>query len=174
MKITNSITGAELSLCRTWRYALWRQWEEQGDTNSVMFIGLNPSTADEVEDDTTISKCIGFARRWGYGGIYMLNLFAYRATDWKLMIAASDPVGSENDKALADYGSRTTLVIAAWGGVISIRDRRRLQWESRVSQVLKCVGKSVHCLGKTKDGSPLHPCRFGYARERQLFWTPGN
>jgi hypothetical protein len=70
-------SGAEFSPCRTWRYALWRHWDWQGHANCVMFVGMNPSTADELVNDKTISNCIGFAKRWGFGGIYMLNLFAF-------------------------------------------------------------------------------------------------
>ena len=68
-------SGAGFSLCRTWRYKLWRRWSSAGPI--VAFIGLNPSTADELNDDPTIRRCIGFARHWGFGGMYMLNVFAY-------------------------------------------------------------------------------------------------
>ena len=69
--------GARLSPCRTYRYALWRRW---GEGPPAMFIGLNPSTADETADDPTIRRCIAFARSWGHGALCMANLFAYRAT----------------------------------------------------------------------------------------------
>ena len=72
-------TGAIFSSDRIFRYILWRTWNEQN--GHLMVIGLNPSTADETQDDPTIRRCVGFARQWGYGGLYMLNLFAYRATD---------------------------------------------------------------------------------------------
>jgi len=69
---------ARFSPCSTWRYSLTRKWNA---LPLLGFIGLNPSTADETEDDPTIRRCIGFARDWGFGGIVMLNLFAYRSTD---------------------------------------------------------------------------------------------
>lgn len=72
-------SDAELSKCRTYRYALWRTWDESKPF--AMFVGLNPSTADELEDDPTIRRCINFSKLWGYGGLCMVNLFAYRATD---------------------------------------------------------------------------------------------
>jgi hypothetical protein len=71
--------GAEFSDCGTYRYALWRTWNALQP--GVLFVGLNPSTADATTDDPTIRRCIGFAKRWGYGGITMANVFAYRATD---------------------------------------------------------------------------------------------
>jgi hypothetical protein len=69
--------SATISPCRMFRYALWRRW---GSGPYAMFIGLNPSTADEQNDDPTIRRCIGFAQSWGYDALCMANLFAYRAT----------------------------------------------------------------------------------------------
>lgn len=71
------IKGAQFSQCRKYRYALWRTWD---DDSHITFIGLNPSTADETEDDPTIRRCIAYAKKWEFGGINMLNLFAFRAT----------------------------------------------------------------------------------------------
>ena len=72
---TNGSKGAELSICRCYRYSLWRLWDTS--IPSVLFIGLNPSTADEHEDDPTLSKCMQYAANWGYGGVYIANLFAF-------------------------------------------------------------------------------------------------
>ena len=71
-------SGAIFSSCRKYRYALWRNWDETKPC--VMIIGLNPSTADENENDPTITRCINFAKSWGYGGVCVTNLFAYCAT----------------------------------------------------------------------------------------------
>lgn len=71
-------TNAILSEDRKYRYVLSRIWDESKPM--VMIIGLNPSTADETKNDPTIIRCIDFAKSWGYGGVYMLNLFAFRAT----------------------------------------------------------------------------------------------
>ena len=89
---------AVFSPCRTYRYALSRVWA--ADKPYALFIGLNPSTADETLDDPTIRRCIDFAKRWGYGGLVMANLFAYRATNPSEMKAATDPVGVANDEWL--------------------------------------------------------------------------
>jgi hypothetical protein len=58
-----------------------------------MIIGLNPSTADENQDDPTITRCINFAKSWGYGGVCVTNLFAYCATVLSDMRASNDPIG---------------------------------------------------------------------------------
>jgi hypothetical protein len=157
------ISGAQFSECRTWRYGLWRIWDWQGHANCVAFIGLNPSTADETLDDPTIRRCIGFAKRWGFGGCYMLNAYAFRATDPRVMKQAADPVGPGNDEALAYYRSRVGLIIAAWG--VHCEPER----ERRVCEV---IGQPIYCLGKTKDGRPKHPLYLRADTEREIFWSP--
>lgn len=88
-------SGANFSRCRRFRYALWREWD--ATLPAVMLIGLNPSTADANHNDPTIRRCIGFARDWGFGGVRVLNLFAFRATYPDDLKAAADPVGPRND-----------------------------------------------------------------------------
>src|SRR4051812_29172166 len=85
MAILQEFSGAELSPCRRYRYELWRKWDE-GEV--CCFIGLNPSTADETTDDATIRKCRKYAKRWGFAGMLMLNVFAFRATNPADMKAA--------------------------------------------------------------------------------------
>lgn len=89
------IKDAILSEDRKYRYILSRTWDETKPT--VLFIGLNPSTADENEDDPTIRRCIIFAKSWGYGGLIMANLFAFRTTNPQGLYSEKNPVGSEND-----------------------------------------------------------------------------
>lgn len=103
--------GADLSFDRTYRYSLWRIWN--ADKPFVLFIGLNPSAADENEDDPTIRRCINFARRWGYGGLYMANLFALRATDPSEMKAHKRPVGQGNDDVLLELSKQAGLIVCA-------------------------------------------------------------
>lgn len=139
--------GATFSDCKKYRYSLWRIWE--GGKGVVTFIGLNPSTADENIDDPTIKRCINFAKSWGYGGIYMVNLFAFRATDPKVMKATDYPVGSDNDKWIKQLIDESEIAVAAWGnhGKHLRRDRT----------VKKLIGSKLHCLEKSKDGNPKHP-----------------
>lgn len=155
--------GAELSPCRTWRYALWRQWDWQGYGNQCMFIGLNPSTADENEDDPTIRRCIRFAKDWGYGGLIMMNAFAFRATKPKDMKAAADPVGPGNDEALGYRRSQVGLIIAAWGN--HCPDKREME-------VCHAIGRAIYCLGTTKSGKPKHPLYLRADTKPEHFWSP--
>ena len=138
--------GAEFSPCRVYRYALWRWWDPEKPY--AMFIGLNPSVADEVKDDPTIRRCRRFAADWDYGGLVMTNLFAVRATDPKAMIAHSDPIGSENDNYLRELSWGAGIVIAAWGA--------RGGHLERDTQVLSMLPR-LHHLGLTKTGKPRHP-----------------
>ena len=141
--------GAEFSDCRTWRYALWRLWD--AGQGCVMFVGLNPSTADETKDDPTIRRCIRFAHDWGYGGIYMLNLFAFRATNPKVMKMADDPVGPTNDECLTYYQTRCQRPIVAWGG------HGKFMRRDLAVQKHGVLRPPLECLKKTKNGSPGHP-----------------
>lgn len=138
-------SGARFSPCRVYRYSLWRTW---GGSRGVAFIGLNPSTADEVNDDPTVRRCIGYARAWGFGRLYMLNAFAYRATDPRRMKDADDPVGPENDAIIAAVANDCELTVAAWGTHGAHLDRHH--------QVRRLVNK-LHHLGLTKHGFPKHP-----------------
>ena len=138
--------SAQLSPCRKYRYALWRTWDESKPY--AMFIGLNPSTADETEDDPTIRRCINFAKAWGYGGVCMANLFAYRATVPSDMMAAEDPLGTENDKWLRTLADSAGIVIAAWGNEGAFLDR---------SKEVVAMFPELFCLKINGSGEPAHP-----------------
>ena len=145
MDLFNS-KGAEFSSCRAYRYTLWRWWEKS--KGYALFIGLNPSTADETQDDPTIRRCINFAKSWGYGGYYMANLFAIRATDPKVMLRHPEPVGQDNTLWIRQLSLGAGIVIAAWGTQGGHRGRDR--------DVMGMLG-TVHCLDITKHGFPKHP-----------------
>lgn len=144
--------AALISRCGRYRYWLQRLWDE--NRPPLVFIGLNPSTADALVDDPTIRRCIGFARDWGYGGIYMLNLFAYRTRDPAEMIAEKDPFGPENEywlrntAELADEPGSEIMVIAAWGN-----DGVHLNHDKEVVKMFP----NLKCLGVNKSGQPKHP-----------------
>lgn len=142
-------TGAVFSPCRKYRYVLWRRWTRDP---LIAFIGLNPSTADEVENDRTIRRCIGFTKREGYGGLVMLNLFAYRHKSPDRLFAAADPVGPENDDLLVAYAGLSDKTVAAWGADPRARSQAKI-----VRNSLVMAGVPLHCLGTTADGSPRHP-----------------
>lgn len=139
-----------LSNDRLYRYTLWRDWDSLFNHSYCVFIGLNPSTADETQDDPTIRRCIDFAKRWDYGALCMLNLFAYRSTDPAGLSNTSDPIGPLNNYWLNQVSNEAGIVIAAWGvhGAFIGRD-------CEVSKMI--IPKTVYCLGLTKDGFPRHP-----------------
>lgn len=141
------ISGALFCPDRVYRYALWRYWTDDFGKPAV-FIGLNPSTADEHKDDPTVRRCIKFAKDWGYSGMYMLNLFALRATDPRVMMSHHEPVGRRNDEEIVRYCGIAGIVIAAWGNHGKHLDRD--------AHVLRLI-PNIHHLGLTKSGCPRHP-----------------
>lgn len=137
---------AKLSKCRRYRYALWRTWDESKPL--VLFVGLNPSTADETTDDATLTRCINFAKSWGYGGVCMANLFAFRATLPTDMKTAKDPVGKDNDKWLKKLANDAGIVVAAWGNDGAYLNR---------STHVKILLPYMNYLKMNKSGEPAHP-----------------
>jgi hypothetical protein len=138
--------SATFSACRRYRYDLWRRWAP--DRGFAMFVGLNPSTADETADDATVRRCIAYAQDWGYGALCMTNLFAFRATRPEDLKAAKDPVGPENDQFLLRHAARASIVVAAWGN-----HGAHLGREAQVRALLP----NLHCLRQTSGGHPGHP-----------------
>jgi hypothetical protein len=133
-----------------YRYWLKRRW---GGGSLLPFVMLNPSTADHWKDDPTIRLCMALARREQYGGIHVVNLYAYRATDPKALLTCADPVGPANDNniasALRGAWAVSLPVVAAWGANAK---------PDRVGQVLNLVPDvNWRCLGTNKGGSPKHP-----------------
>lgn len=150
------------SSCRKYRYTLWREW--LGGDGYAMFIGLNPSTADETRDDPTIRRCIGFAQSWGYRSLLMTNLFAFRATYPADMMAAADPIGPENDSWLRTSAADAGVVVAAWGTLGTHRGR---------DAAVRAMLRNLRVLRLTKDGHPQHPLYLPKTLTPQE-WMPGN
>lgn len=146
---------AEFSDCGLYRYRLERRL---GFVYSKVctFLMLNPSTADAEEDDPTIRRCIAFAHTWRCGSLIVTNIFAYRATDPKVMKAVDDPVGPDNDAAILraanDAARSGGLLICAWGAHGRHRDR-----DQAVMQLLERAPIEPMALDETMDGSPRHP-----------------
>src|ERR1700723_1611406 len=143
--------GAVISACGAYRYRLSRIWNEA--RHSLAFVMLNPSTADAEVDDPTVRRCMAFARREGYGGIEVANLYAFRATSPDDLWRAKDPCGPENDDHLrnvalasAAYG---TPVVCAWGA--------HGGKTNRPIHLMQQVGATLVCLGRTRGGQPRHP-----------------
>lgn len=142
------IGGAWIDPTGCYRYRLWRHWDGQRPT--LGFVLLNPSRADATQNDPTLRRCLGFARSWGYGGVEVTNLFAYRAVQPQILRQVTDPVGSDNDRVLQTLGDRVDRIILAWGngGSLYQRDRAVLRFFPM---------DKVDCLGLTRSGYPRHP-----------------
>ncbi len=120
--------------------------------DKVLFVMLNPSTADASANDPTIERCQRRAKSWGYGGIMVGNLFGLRATDPKIMLKTKDPFGPGNLDAVRAMAGEAALVVCGWGVHGSHRSA-----SSTVLRVIRGVGKIPHHLGLTKSGEPRHP-----------------
>jgi len=151
--------SAEFSDCRRYRYSLRRTW---GVGPHAMVIGLNPSTADETTDDPTIRRCIRFAKDWGFDGLIVANLFAFRATDPAEMKRVAEPVGADNDRTLKELAAIAGIVVAAWGTHGTHRGR-----DAEVRSMLS----DLHYLRLTKAGIPSHPLYLP-ASCRPVRWQP--
>lgn len=145
------IKNAGFSDDRVYRYWLLRLWDERAN-NPLVVIGLNPSTADETDDDPTIRRCIRFARDWGHTSLLMLNLFAYRSTDPSVLRRVQYPVGSLNDAYIGTL-CKDRRVLAAWGAYGALHQRGE-QVKGLISQL---PNTQLVTLGFTAAGQPKHP-----------------
>lgn len=152
------------SPCRKWRYTLWRRWTSQATwafekatdqfgtpREFLQIIGLNPSTADESVDDNTIRRCIQYAKDWGFGAFVMTNLFAWRDTLPKEMMKASEPIGIDNDKWLAEIAEAAPMILCAWGNEGQFMNRSKKVLSILPAEKLYCLGVNASC------GEPKHP-----------------
>lgn len=140
-------TGAVFSANRKYRFELWRRWSSGP---FCMFLCLNPSTADETLNDPTVTRCINFAKAWGFGAFVMTNIFAFRATDPRVMKAEADPIGFGNDDTINRLARKAGIVVAGWGVHGAHLDRG-------LDVAAMLPPGMLKCLGYTKDGDPRHP-----------------
>ncbi|WP_459872090.1 DUF1643 domain-containing protein [Endothiovibrio diazotrophicus] len=141
--------GADFSDCGCYRYRLWRTWDA---APPAVFVMLNPSTADALTDDPTIRRCRRYALEWGYGGLVVVNLFAWMATDPTEMLSAADPVGPCNDDHIISSVKDSGVVLCAWGNHGSHMDRA-----AKVHALIKSAGVDPMVLRLTKLHQPAHP-----------------
>ena len=145
--------SAIMSPCGKYRYRLTRDLGMMGE-GAVCFVMLNPSTADAENDDPTIRRCIGYARRFGAARLEVVNIFAYRSTDPSVLLAMSrdTAVGPENDAHILDVVSRSKIVICAWGN--------HGELFGRAKEVLRLIGSVQTPMAlkiNAKSGQPAHP-----------------
>lgn len=149
-----------------YRYSLSRVWDD--DARLCAWVMLNPSTADGTTDDPTIRRCMAFARSWGFGGIVIVNLFAYRETDSKLLESARargvDLRGPDRDEHLRDAFALAETVVCAWGA-------HALATREEAASALSFVPRfcEIVCLGRVKSGAPRHPLYLAADTRREAY-----
>ena len=154
---------AVYSPCEQYRYLLTRVWNPDG--RKALFVMLNPSTATEFQNDPTVERCERRARALGFGAFRVTNIFAYRATDPRVMRAVADPVGPGNDAAITDSAtSWADSILCAWG-----THGAHLGRGAAVERLLRGTGRELLTLGLSKDGHPKHPLYIGYDRQPEVW-----
>lgn len=138
--------SAIISECGRYRYRL-----ERGEAPRLAFVMLNPSTADAELDDPTIRRCMGFAKREGFAGIVVGNVYALRSTDPRALLEAANPFGPENDRYLLQIAAEHDRIVCAWGANVIESHAKR------AADALKFHGAQLVCLGTTMAGHPKHP-----------------
>jgi len=151
--------GAAYSACGLYRYSLWRDRSAAGATaRTILWIMLNPSRADHLgNNDPTIERCERRSAAWGFQRMEVVNLFGLRSPYPKALGLAADPVGPENDAAIAARAADADMILCAWGAhgaLVGRGDAVRLL----------LAGRNLHCLGMTKAGEPAHPLYLPYDR----------
>ena len=150
-------SGATFSDNGLYRYSLWRIWEPAREL--MNFCMLNPSTADENDNDPTIVRCCHRAKTMGYGGLIVTNIFAYRSTDPKELKKVEDPEGMWNPSRIIEVAQMCDVTICGWGKHGTING----QGDKVLRQLLFWNGQNkIRTLKLNKDGSPAHPLYIGY------------
>jgi hypothetical protein len=135
--------NAIISADGKYRYQLSRIWDEEKP--NILFIMLNPSTADADVDDPTIRRVMNFSKSWGYGGVFVGNLYAFRSTDPKALRHTDDPVGEDNIEHIKELIGVTERVVYAWGN-----NKKEPEW-------LSSLVDTPYCIDISKKGVPKHP-----------------
>lgn len=159
-EIIFSESTAELSEDKRYRYKLTRIWDKS--KKMVCFVGLNPSTADEAENDPTVWKLVRSADSWGYGGIVIVNLFAVRTPSPQQMLREEEPIGVKNDETLRAAADNAAYdkVIAVWGDDGGHKNR---------GSEVKKLFRQLWMLEVSQSGNPRHP-RFLPRDVRPKIW----
>jgi hypothetical protein len=132
-----------------YRYSLSRRW---GRGPRILWIMLNPSRADSAVDDPTIRRCIGFSRAWGYAAMEVVNLYALRTPEPRVLRRHPDPVGPDNDEWIARASRRAAEIVLAWGAFAWAGERAEL-----VRVLVSRCNRPMSSLGRTAHGHPRHP-----------------
>lgn len=155
---------------KLYRYQLSRLWDIHDPV--VNWIMLNPSTADEFQDDPTVAKTQKFAKQWGYGKVIVTNIFAYRATDPKDMKACAEPVGAENDDYIEKAALESDLIVCAWGNHGEYLNRSKQVLDRLLNLPVDNI--ALWCLNVNKSGQPQHPLYVSLKTQLKCYYGYGN
>lgn len=147
----DTLTGAIFSEDRKYRFALWRRWNKIRPL--MLLIGLNPSKADEVRNDPTITRGISRANKEGFGGFFMGNLYGLVSTQPEALLKNSDSVGELTDYWLEEMIKASVRQLCGWGSFKAVKQRSAL--------ILSMI-REPYCLGINADGQPKHPLYISY------------
>ena len=136
------IREAEFSIDKKERYSLKREWDES--KNKILYIMLNPSLADDKNDDPTIRRLISFTKKFNYGGFLVGNIFTTITPNPK-EIDRSKGISDKNFEKLLKLINKVDQIVYAWGNSIE------------EPQLLKELIFSPKCFGKNLNGTPKHP-----------------
>jgi hypothetical protein len=162
-----STMGATFSPCRQWRYLLWRIWNP--DLPMALFILMNPSKADEVENDPTVTRQQVRVMKWAelefdlprFGGVVVANAFGWRETDSRLLKVrikeGVDIIGPDNDRHILEAAKSAGIAVCGWGQPGNLLGRGKV-----ITEMLAGAGIKLHALRIAKDGTPWHPLYLGY------------
>ena len=155
--------GAIFSDDRKYRYALWRCWNPSLPPLAV--IGLNPSSANEIKDDATITRLMGRAEQNGFGGLLMGNLYAFVSTNPALLLSVNDTVGIHNDDYLKMMIGMAGRTLCGWGSFKPVKRR---------SPIVLAMITEPYCLGVNADGQPKHPLYISYDTPMIKYKSPAH
>lgn len=160
--------GAIFSPCLKHRFFLWRHWDHKAKNDecieTVAFVGLNPSKATEARRDKTVSNCCGFAERWGYHRMWMLNICSLMETNPNIMLAADDPTLHDNIDYIRLFTNDADLTVCCWGS-----DAGKFDEDTYLVNAWEAIQRPTACLGRTAKGFPRHPSRLGYDTQLEEF-----
>jgi hypothetical protein len=147
-----------------YRYSLKRSWDESNPRKAI-FIMLNPSTADEYEDDRTTKRCISFAKSWNCGSVEIVNVYAYSSTDFEQLknLTKEEAIGEDNDYFIQKALRTATIRVVAWGTNVTMHHADYRELEAQLK------GYRLFCLGQTSDGHPRHPLFVKKSTQLEVF-----
>lgn len=157
----NDRTGAIISRCGFYRYRLWRR--RDFDRPALLWVMLNPSTADEQSNDPTLCSVIDISTRLGYGGVEVANLYAYRTKSPEVLKAAGYPIGAENDDYLRALAKQAPKVVCAWGA--NAQPARALAVREMLEEISQPMALKVNA-----DGTPKHPLYVKRDTQLSSYW----